>query len=118
MSKNIIIAGTALVAAFAVFQPVEKAQAGVNLDIGIVIPVHGSYGGYHRPHHYAPRRRAYGRISCRQARRIVRNRGFYRVRTIRCGGYNYVFHAKKRGLWWRMNIKATTGSMYAVRRLY
>ena len=38
-----------------------------------------------------------GRISCREARRIVRNSGFRNVETIECNGRTYTFEAERRG---------------------
>ena len=38
-----------------------------------------------------------GRISCREARRIVRNNGFRNVETIECNGRTYTFEATRRG---------------------
>lgn len=125
MFKKTIIAATALVASVVAFQPVEKAEARVNVGIGIGVP--GYYGGYApgyyspgyygggyyapRPRYYAPRR---GRISCRRARRIVRNHGYYRVRAIDCSGSRYTFHAKRGGIWYRLRMKSRSGRIYKV----
>ena len=38
-----------------------------------------------------------GRISCGEARRIVRNNGFRNVATIECNGRTYTFEATRRG---------------------
>ena len=38
-----------------------------------------------------------GRISCGEARRIVRNSGFRNVATIECNGRTYTFEATRRG---------------------
>jgi hypothetical protein len=38
-----------------------------------------------------------GRLSCREARRIVRSSGFRNVETIECNGRTYTFEATRRG---------------------
>ncbi|HUQ36797.1 MAG TPA: hypothetical protein VM144_10530 [Aestuariivirga sp.] len=38
-----------------------------------------------------------GRLSCGEARRIVRNNGFRNVATIECNGRTYTFEATRRG---------------------
>lgn len=38
-----------------------------------------------------------GRLSCGEARRIVRNSGFRNVETIECNGRTYTFEATRRG---------------------
>lgn len=119
MLKKTIIAGLAIAVSAVALQPVEKAQARVNVDIGFAVPGPVYYGDYYRPrYYYAPRPVYYDRITCGQARRVIRQRGFYRIRAVRCHGASYVFHAKKRGMWWRMNVRARTGSIYRVRHLY
>lgn len=120
MLKQTIIAATAVVASVVAFQPVEKAEARVNVGIGIGIPgvyapyAPGYYGGYYapRPYYYAPRR--YGRISCGAARRIVRRHGYYRVRAVDCSGSRYTFHAKRGGVWYRLRLKSHSGRIYKV----
>lgn len=124
MLKQTIIAAAAVVASVVAFQPVEKAEARVNIGVGIGIPGYygggyapGYYGGGYgyyapRPRYYAPRR--YGRISCGSARRIVRNHGYYRVRAVDCSGSRYTFHAKRGGVWYRLRLKSHSGRIYKV----
>lgn len=119
MLKKLLIVVAAMGASLVAFQPTEKAEARVNVDVYIPGPYYYPRRRYYPPrYYYVPRRRYYRRYSCAGGRRIVRRHGFYNIRTIRCGAENYVYHAKKRGLWWRMNVRARTGSLYAVRRLY
>jgi hypothetical protein len=49
--------------------------------------------GWYRPSGFYGR----GRISCGEARRIVRNSGFRNVDTIECRGRTYTFEATRRG---------------------
>ena len=124
MFKKTIIAATALVASFVAFQPVEQAEAKVNLHIGIGVPGfhgggygHGYYGGspYYGGGHYTPRR-SY-RKTCGQIRRKLRNRGYYRIRSVDCSGSRYTFHAKRNGEWLRIRVKSRSGYIYKVRYL-
>ncbi len=48
--------------------------------------------GYYDPGYYNR-----GRLSCGEARRIVRNNGFRNVETIECNGRTYTFEATRRG---------------------
>jgi hypothetical protein len=128
MFKKTIIAATALVAAFVAFQPVQEAEAKVNLHIGIGVPGYyggGYYGpGYYEPDYYVPRRRYRPRpryvrkLSCRQARRIVARHRYHNIRAVDCGGVRYGFHAKRNGRWYRMRMNARTGHIYSVHYLY
>lgn len=121
MFKQTIIAATAVFASFVAFQPVDKAEARVNLDIGIGIPgpYYGGYGYGYRPYYghgyYRPHRRY--RLTCGQVRRKLRNRGYYRIRAIDCSGSRYTFHAKRHGDWFRIRVKSRSGYIYKVRYL-
>ena len=120
MLKKTVIAATALFAAVVAFQPVQQAEARVNIGIGIGVP--GYYGpGYYAPGYYAPGYYGpvyggpvYRRISCRHARRIIRRHGYYRIRARDCSGSRYTFIAKKRGIWYRIRMKSATGRIYKV----
>ncbi len=120
MFKKTIIAATALVASFVAFQPVEQAEARVNIGIGIGLPGYygGGYGhGYygHSDRYYRPVRRY--RMSCGQVRRKIRNRGYRRIRAVDCSGSRYTFHAKRHGEWFKLRIKSRSGYIYSVRYL-
>jgi hypothetical protein len=54
-----------------------------------------------------------GRLSCGQARRIVRRSGFRNVATIECNGRTYTFEATRRGRDVSVFVNSRTG---AVRR--
>jgi len=133
MLKKTIIAGFALLIAAFAFQPVDSADAKVRIHIGIGDPYYGGpyygdpyynpdpyYRGYeprYRPvPRYRPRLRP-GRISCRQARRIVRRNGFRNIRVVDCTGKQYNFRATKRGHWYRMRMRSNSGRIYHIRRM-
>ena len=108
MFKKTVIAATALVAATVAFQPVQQAEAGVKIHIGVGIGAPGFYG----PGYYAPVYRH--RISCGRAVSIVRHSGFYRVRAVDCSGRRYTFHAKRKGIWRRIRMYSASGRIYKV----
>ena len=126
MFKNTIIATAALAAATFAFQP-TTAEAGSNVQFhfGVGTPYygHGYYGGhgYHRgPVYYghstyAPRPRY--RVSCRQARHILRDRGFHRIRVRNCQGRRYVFKARRGGDWWVIKVSSRSGRILKARPL-
>ena len=118
MLKRTIVAATALVASFVVFQPIEQSDARVNVHIGVGGP--GYYNpGYYQPYPhyrpapvYVPRPRYVNR--CSRARRSIRNRGYYRIRAVDCSGSRYTFHAKRSGIWYRLRVRASSGRIYKV----
>jgi hypothetical protein len=113
MFKKTIIAASALIAATVAFQPVEQAQAGVKIHIGVGIGAPGYYGGgYYGPSYHAPVYRH--RISCGRAISIVRHSGFYRVRAVDCSGRRFTFHAKRNGVWRRIRMYSASGRIYKV----
>ena len=50
-----------------------------------------------------------GRLSCGEARRIVRNNGFRNVATIECNGRTYTFEATRRGRDVTVFVNSRTG---------
>ena len=142
MLKKTIIAGFAMLIAVFAFQPVEKADAKVRVQIGIggypayygggyYAPYYGHgggyrtyyrpryypyYGGYAPRYRYVPRYRA-RRISCAQGKRIMRARGYRNVRARDCRGRKYRFTGRKRGAWYSIGIRSRNGSIYSIRRI-
>lgn len=58
------------------------------------------YDRYHLYGKYYPYSRAHCRhrsLSCYQAKRLVRDSGFRRVRTVKCNGWIYTFEAIRKG---------------------
>ena len=122
MLKNTIIAAGALAAAVFAFQP-QQAEAGTKFQfhLGVGAPYYGYYGGpayyggpvyYGRPA-YRPRPRY--RIGCRQARRLLRNRGFHQIRTRDCNGKRYSFKARRHGNWWIVKVNSNSGRILRIR---
>ena len=102
--KSIILA-SAFAAALAMGLPVA-AEAKTNVQIYLGMPHYGyqvgpdyryrdGYGWYRPMGYYGDYNR--GRLSCGEARRIVRNNGFRNVATIECNGRTYTFEATRRG---------------------
>jgi len=145
MLKKTIITGFAIMIAFFAFQPIENAEAKTRVHIGVGVggygyggPYYGpgyGYGGYGpyygpgyygpgyynpRPYyggHYAPRRAYRGRrISCKRAKRIVRNHGYHRVRARDCRGKTYSFSGRKRGRTYIIKLRSRTGRIFKVFR--
>ena len=53
-----------------------------------------------------------GRLSCGEARRVVRNRGFRNVATIECNGRTYTFEATRRGRDVTVFVDSRTGDVW------
>lgn len=93
---------TAFAATLAFGMPVAAEAAKVKIYLGVphydyrVGPDYRFRDGYgwYRPVHYGYNR---GRLTCGEARRIVRNSGFRNVDTIECRGRTYTFEATRRG---------------------
>ena len=66
----------------------------------------------------APRRPRYdpptrpGRMSCSQAKRVLRSQGYRRIRVDDCSGGRYTFFARRGGDLWRLRLRASTGVIY------
>ena len=54
----------------------------------------------------------YGRLSCGEARRVVRNSGFRNVSTIECNGRTYTFEATRRGRDVTVFVNSRTGAVW------
>jgi hypothetical protein len=112
--KSVLIA-SAFVAALTMGLP-AAAEAKTNVKIYLGLP-HYSYrvGPEYRFREgygwYLPDVR-HGRLSCREARRIVRNRGFKNVSTIECSGRTYTFEATRRGRDVTVYVNSRTGAVW------
>jgi hypothetical protein len=79
----------------------------VDVNIGVGVPGVGIYGdNYDEDYDYRRRR-----ISCGEARSLVRDRGYYRVRRLSCGGRIHSFEAFRRGRLWLVTVHARTGNI-------
>ena len=86
----------------------SAAMAGSpNVDIQIGVPG-GGYGDSYGDEDYDYRRR---RVSCREARMLVRERGYNRVQTIRCGDRRHTFQGFRRGRLWLVTVTVFTGDV-------
>lgn len=129
--KSLVTAGLLATAAFAYSGPAE-AKTRIYLNFGPDCYGYDcgyGYGyGYPGPHrHYAnpyylhPRRyepyRRVHRISCSEARSIVRNRGYRNVATRDCKGSTYSFRATRRGKVYIVSVSSRSGAIISVRRV-
>ena len=71
------------------------------------------FNGYYYPQQYwlvgVPV--GYHRISCGEGRRILRDRGYYRVRTIECNGGAYTYLGNRRGNTFRVSLSSRSGQI-------
>ena len=137
MFKKFLMAA-GLVAAFAVSAQVAEAKVKVTIGIGEpggycyynYDPFRcGGYGYYPRPGYFVPHPGSgyddgygdeYGyrdRVSCNEARLIVRERGFRDVRTTHCGGNLHTFMARKKGNVFRIKVYSRNGRIHSIRPL-
>jgi hypothetical protein len=78
-----------------------------DVDINIGVPGVGIYGdNYDEDYDYRRRR-----ISCGQARALVRDRGYIRVRMIDCGRRVHRFSGFRRGRLWLVTVNAFNGDL-------
>jgi hypothetical protein len=106
MRKILLGVGLAFTLAWAA---APAAMAGSpDVDINIGVPGVGIYGGDNYDEDYDYRRR---RISCCEARALVRDRGYIRVRNVSCGGRIHAFKAFRRGTLWLVTVNARTGNI-------
>jgi hypothetical protein len=133
MLKKLLMAA-GLAAAFSLSAQVAEAKLKVHVDIwqpgGYCYYNHdpfrcGGYGYYPRPGYFVPHPGydyddgdGYGdRVSCKEARWIVRERGFRDVRTADCGGKYHTFFARKKGGTFRIKIYSRNGRIHSIRSI-
>jgi len=98
-------------------------------------PPHPGHHGHYYPHYnfyywwtpgyywypgydyYPPPEFADYRVSCREARNILRSEGFRKVRTTSCGGKYHRFTAVWRGVAYIVKVRARNGRITIVGRL-
>ncbi len=118
MFKKIFIAASVLMAGFVTVQPIQSAEARVNVDIGVYVPLRPRYRTYD-PYYTPPRRRPRARrISCGRGRNIVARHQYYSIRAVDCRGSQYRYHAKRDGRWYYLNMNSRTGRITGVHFLY
>jgi hypothetical protein len=134
LKKFLLAAG--LVAAFTFSTQVAEAKVKVIIGIGgypnycydRYDPFHcGDYGYYPR---YEPRHEfydpyppaydpydAYDRVSCDEARWMLRDRGYHDIRTNSCDGRYYVFIARKHHGTFVIKVSSRSGEIRSIRPL-
>jgi hypothetical protein len=123
LKKFLMAAG--LAAAFSLSAQVAEAKVKVHIGIGQpggycyynYDPFRcGGYGYYPYPEHFVPHPGySYDRVSCSEARWIVRERGFRDVRTTGCGGKFHVFIARKKGEIFKIKVYSRSGRIHSIR---
>jgi hypothetical protein len=118
MRTNFSIAAAVLAATLGFGTLATPANAQVDVDVYLGIPHYDRRMGpdyvYRRGHGwYLPRDEfrdgRYGRLSCNEARRIVRRNGFRNVETRECQGRTYTFFATRNGRDVRIYVNSRTG---------
>jgi hypothetical protein len=126
LKKFLMAAG--LAAAFSLSS--QAAEAKVKVHIGVGQPGGycyynydpfrcGGYGYYPGPEHFVPHPDYdyQDRVSCSEARWIIRERGFRDVRTTDCGGKFHAFIARKRGGIFRIKVYSRNGRIHSIRSI-
>lgn len=110
MMRNTLIAAAVALTAGVVAIP-QTADANhrswhddddVNISVQFGV---GQPGYYHYP-------RRYNRISCGEARGILRDRGYNRIRTRECQGRTYTFRARKNGRNFVVYVNSRSGGVW------
>jgi hypothetical protein len=105
MRKILLGVGLAFTLALAASPAATAGSPDVDINIGV--PGVGIYGdNYDEDYDYRRRR-----ISCGEARALVRDRGYIRVRNVSCGGRIHAFKAFRRGTLWLVTVNARTGNI-------
>ena len=117
MKGFLISAG--LAAALIMGAPAASEAAKVRVGIFFGVPHYRSRGGpgyVYRSGYgwYLPSYRVGNvhRMSCGQAMRIVRNRGYHNVSTVECRGATYTFRAMRNGHRHTVFVNARTGGVW------
>ena len=102
----------ALAIPLVLFTTPVAADSDVNVRFGVGIGT--PYYGYRADRYYDDDFYPYQRrkLSCWQARQLVRDRGFRRVATIECNGRVYTFRAIRRGHAVRVQVDSRTRAIW------
>ncbi|HEY7766349.1 MAG TPA: hypothetical protein VIB38_15280 [Aestuariivirgaceae bacterium] len=107
LAKNALIAAALAVPLAFAAAPAFADDIDVDFRVGIGTPYYYGYGAH--PNGYFPYRR---KMSCWQARQLLRDRGFRRVRTLECNGRVYTFRVLRRGRPVIISVNARTGGVW------
>jgi hypothetical protein len=66
-----------------------------------------------------PNSRTHSRLTCSEARLIIRYEGYHNIQTVKCGGKYHQFTAQRQGAKYLVNLKvrATTGKIVVIDRI-
>ena len=78
----------------------------------LFLPNDSNYGGYSLPPNYLNYV-----VSCREARLILRRKGYRNIKTIACGGNYHQFIAEKRNANYLLKMRARSGQIIILRRI-
>src|SRR5262249_4588037 len=92
------------------------AEAKTNVNIYLGIPHYSYQVGpdyvYRKGHGWYRPVRQYNRLSCGEAGRLVRNRGYYNVLARNCSGETYAFRAMRNNRVAIVYVNARTGAVW------
>lgn len=111
MLRSFVVGGALLLAAFAVAPQEAQADTRIGVTLGDAWAPTQYYPDYPDDEDYDDR----GYVSCGEGRRIVRDEGFFRVRTVRCGAEVYRYEALKRHRIWSVKVSARSGRIISAR---
>lgn len=95
---------------------VTGAEAKPKVTIYLGVPHYGYQVGpdyvYRKGHGWYRPGNKFNRLSCGEARRIVRNRGYYNIQARNCSGGTYVFRAVRNNRAAIVYVNAKTGAVW------
>ena len=115
MLREITVVAGVLAAALAF--PAGKAFA-AHADVqtaGTPVPCLGA--AYRFGDNCGPARQQRCRVNCREARQILRGRGYYDIEVMTCGGRYHEFAAWKGGHAFLITVSARSGRVVSIQRL-
>lgn len=124
--KLLVVAG--MTAALAASAAVAEAKVNVTIGVGGFPTYCGyRYDPYHcNGYRYRPENHFYDyddepfygdRVSCREARWIVSERGYRRVSTVECRGASYTFIGLRKGKQFQIKVSSFGGEIISIRRI-
>lgn len=92
LTKSLI---TAAVLSIAALLPATQAEAKSDINVSLGLGVGGYFGPGYDPYYHGGAGVVvdFGGVSCSQARKIVKNEGFYNVNSVDCSAPTYNFTA-------------------------
>ncbi|WP_421696469.1 hypothetical protein [Aestuariivirga sp.] len=118
MLKRTMLAMAAAAAMAVMSFAAEPAEARVNVYLGVpyygyqVAPHWRYYNGRGWYDPYAYSNVQPGKLSCGQARRLVKDRGYYNISAVDCVGKIYTFWAFRNGKRFYVSVNSWTGAVW------